>query len=170
MVNPKLMEAWFNLMVEATKGTKDAQEAFRSLSKISDSPEEMSRWLAQFMPAAMASGVPAQPEAFEEWLEESWRMMGVVPRSRYLDLLEKYDILQRKLEKAEETIQRLRASLDNTDEQAADTQKVMDMWGGILEDTLKAQTELMQAWNAANTQAVTSSPEEQGGASDTDGA
>lgn len=150
-MNPAVMEAWFTLMAEAMKGTKESREAFQRLSKISGNPEEMSRWMAQFMPAAAASTANLKPDAFEEWMEESWRMMGVVPRARYLELLEKYDALQRKLDKAEETIQSLRARLDNKGQQEADAQKMADIWGSMMQDTLKAQTEWMRTWAEANT-------------------
>ena len=110
MVNPKLMQAWFDLVVEASKGTQEARDAFQALSKASGNPEALRHWMAKFMPAALAATDTANPEAVEEWLEESWRMMGVVPRSRYLELLEKNDQLQRRLEKAEATIKRLRAT------------------------------------------------------------
>jgi hypothetical protein len=149
-MNPNVMGAWFNLMAEAMQGTKESQEAFQRLSKISGDPEEMKRWLTQFMPVAAASSANLQPEAFEEWMEESWRMMGVVPRPRYLELLEKCDTLQRKLDQAEETIQNLRARLDNKDQQEIDAQKMADTWGTMVQDTLKAQTEWMRSWAEAN--------------------
>ena len=154
-MNPTVMEAWFTLMAEAMKGTKESQEAFQRLSKISGDPEEMSRWMAQFMPAAAASASNLQPDAFEEWMEESWRLMGVVPRARYLDSLEKCDMLQRKLDKAEETIQNLRARLDNKDQQEVDAQKMADIWGTMMQETLNAQTEWMRTWAEAS-QATTS--------------
>ena len=149
-MNPTLMGAWFNLMAEAMKGTKESQEAFQRLSKISGDPAEVSRWLTQFMPAAAAASANLQPEAFEEWMEESWRMMGVVPRPRYLELLEKCDTLQRKLDKAEEAIQNLRGRLDNKDQQEVDAQKMADIWGTMMQDTLKAQSEWMRTWTEAN--------------------
>jgi len=149
-MNPKLMQAWFTLMAEAMKGTEEAQEAFQTLSNMSGDPEEMSRWMAKFMPGAAASAGNLQPEAFEEWMEESWRMMGVVPRPRYLELLEKCDTLQRKLDKAEETIQNLRAKLDSKGQQEVDAQKMADLWGTMMQDTLNAQTEWMRTWTEAN--------------------
>ena len=153
IINPKLMEAWFKLLAEATKGTGEAQEAFRALGTVSSGDTEaMSRWLAKFMPAAMASASNLQPEAFEAWVEESWRMMGVVPRERYLELLEKHDLLQRRLEKAEDTIKKLRSMLDTTSQQE-EAQKVMDLWGSMLSDTLKLQADWMQSW-------TTKTPEE----------
>lgn len=149
-MNPTVMEAWFSLMAEAMKGTRESQEAFQRLSEMSGDSEEMNRWMAQFMPAAAAYSANLQPEAFEEWMERSWRMMGVVPRTRYLELLEKCDTLQRKLNKAEETVQNLRARLDRKDQQDVNTQKMATIWGTMMQDTLKAQTEWMRAWTEAN--------------------
>lgn len=148
MVNTKVTEAWINLWNEAMQGTKESQQALKALSRIYSNQEDLSRWMSNFMPKAYAS-TGVQPEAFEEWLEDWWRAMGVVPRSRYLELLEKYDIVQRRLEKAEETVQKLQAMLgkEGQDEEA---QKVLDLWSNMLEETLKTQTEWMQAWTAAN--------------------
>jgi len=147
MLNPKFMEAWYSLMAEAMKGTQEAQEAFQSLSKISGNPEAINGWMAKFMPGAMAAA-PLQSEGMDEWLEETWRMMGVVPRSRYLELLEKNDQLQRQLEKAEKMIENLRASSQGKQEQEA--KEALETWSSLLEDTLKAQTEWMQNWLAAS--------------------
>ncbi|MCP3908948.1 MAG: hypothetical protein GY712_13140 [Oceanicoccus sp.] len=142
-------------MAEAMKGTKEAQEAFQSISKMADNPEEVSDWMAKFMPAAMGSGSTSniQPEAFKEWLEDSWRMMGVVPRSRYLELLERCDTLQRRLEKAEETIQNLRDRFGNKGQQEADTKQAMNMWGSMVLDAMKAQTDWMQSRKETTAQA-----------------
>ena len=146
MVNPKLLEAWFNLVAEAMKETRDTKNVFQSLSEMSGKAEEMGQWAAKFMP--MASDFSGKPQAFEEWLEESWQIMGVVPRSRYLDLLEKNDHLRRKLEKAEATIQRLEARL-NEDKHGDDSSEAMEFWNTMVEDALKAQTEWMRNWTFA---------------------
>jgi hypothetical protein len=147
--NPKTLEAWYTLMAEAMRGTGEAQEAFNALSEMSSTPEEFNKWMAQFMPG-LAGSMKMQPEGFEEQMETWWRMMGVVPRARYLDLLEKCDTLERKLEKAEKTIESLRQRLGVQEQQEEDTKKVMDMWGNIMQDTLKTQTEWMKAWTSVN--------------------
>ena len=64
--------------------------------------------------------------------------------------MEKCDTLQRKLDKAEETIQNLRAKLDSKGQQEVDAQKMADLWGTMMQDTLKAQTEWMRTWTEAN--------------------
>ncbi len=145
MYDPKMMAAWFSLMAEATKGTAEAQEAVRAFSEISGKPDEVQQWLSRFMPG-VTSTVPLQPEAFEEWMEESWRMMGMVPRNRYLNMLEKCDILQRKLDKAENTIQNLRTRLDTQGQQEENAQQILNVWGSMVENTLKTQTEWVQNW------------------------
>lgn len=143
MINPKVMEAWVTLMAEAMRGTKDAQDAFRSLTEMPATSDNLESWLARFMPSTARL---AQPEAFETWLEEWWRMMGVVPRTRYLELLERCDTLQRRLEKAEETIQNLRSLLGSKAQQGEEARKIMDLWSAMLDETIKTQSEWMQSW------------------------
>ncbi len=147
--NPKALEAWYTLMAEAMRGTSEAQEAFNALSEMSSTPEDFNKWMAQFMPG-LAASMKMQPEGFEEQMETGWRMMGVVPRAPYLDLLEKCDTLERKLEKAEKTIESLQKRLGMQEQQEEEAKKVMDMWGTIMQDTLKTQTEWMKAWTSVN--------------------
>ena len=163
MLSPKALEAWYTLMAEATRGSAEAQEAFESLSKMSGNPEDMNRWMAQFMPGA-ASTTSFTPDAFEGQLEDWWRMMGVVPRTRYLDLLEKCDTLQRKLDKAEETIESLRKRTgDQSQPGSEETKQVLDMWSSMMGETLKTQNEWMKAWTAANSSDSDSEGEESTG-------
>lgn len=154
LFSPKALEAWFTLMAEAVRGTAEAQEAFKALTEASTKPEELQRWQAKFMPPA---GAVVKPEAFEEWLEEWWRMMGVVPRSRYLDLLERHEALRLRLEKAEETIRSLRAMMGQGQEQEA--QKLVNLWETMLQESLKAQAEWMRAWDTAATEEKKDDPE-----------
>jgi hypothetical protein len=142
LFSPKAMETWLILMAEAMRGTAEAQEAFKSLTTASSSPEELKQWLARFMP--FAGTTAATPELFEDWLEEWWKAMGVVPRSRYLELLERYEILRTRLEKADETIHKLRAMLGKDHEQ--DAQKILNLWDTMLQESLKAQAEWMRTW------------------------
>jgi len=143
MTSPKIIEAWFTLMSEAMRGSSSAQEAMRALTSSSTSTDHMHRWMGQFMPTTMGSmsGV-AQPELFGEWLEEWWRMMGVVPRHRYLELLERHENLRLRLEECEKTRQeRGLMSMAGTQEE---TQKAMNMWGSMIDTMLKTQSEMMR--------------------------
>jgi uncharacterized coiled-coil protein SlyX len=149
MWNPKVLEAWYTLMAEASRGTSEAQDAFKSLSEMPATPEAYNQWVKQFMPGA-ASSVSFQPDTFDEQMENWWRMMGMVPRPRYLELLERCDTLERKLSKAEKTIEALRRKMGTQDQQEEETKKVLDTWNTIMGETLKAQTEWMKAWTAVD--------------------
>jgi len=150
MADPKIMEAWFTLMAEAMKGTKEAQDAFRSLSKAALDPADLSRWFGAFMPGLATSPAGPRPEMMGEWLEEWWRIMGVVPRSRYLELLEKSDTLARRLEQARETIEKMRAALD--DKARPEVKNVLDLWNTMLDETVKMQEQWARAWTQGNEQ------------------
>lgn len=143
-LNPKAMEAWFTLMAEAMRGTQQAQQAFDAYAQMSGTPEEWRQWMSLYMPLAAAP--PTSPEAMDRWVEEWQRMMGVVPRQRYLDLLASHDELQHRLQKAEETIAGLRALLTGKDVQEDAAHQVVDIWTKMLDDTLKTQAEWMQRW------------------------
>lgn len=141
--NPKAMEAWLTLMAEAMRGTHEAQQAMEAYAKMSGTAEEWRRWMERYVPAAQA---PSSPEAMEAWVEEWQKMLGVVPRRHYLDVLEKNAELQRRLEEAEETISRLRGLQAGRAAQEETAQQVMDTWSKMLEETLRTQTEWMQRW------------------------
>lgn len=149
MMSPKALEAWFTLVNEAMNGTQEARQALNSLAENSRNSDDLSRWLQTFMPNVHPA---APPETFETWLEEWWRVMGVVPRARYLELLERCDALQRRLERAEETIQNLKTLLGSQEGQDEEARQALDLWSSMLAETLKTQTEWMQAWTAANQQ------------------
>jgi hypothetical protein len=150
VTDPKIMEAWFTLMAEAMKGTSGAQEAFRSLSKNPLNPADLTRWFSNFMPGSTSSTTHLKPEMLQEWVEEWWRTMGVVPRSRYVELLEKNDELSRRIEQAQETIRKMRAALDSKGQQKEYAGHVLDLWKSMLDETLKTQTEWAKAWKSAS--------------------
>ena len=143
MINPKVLEAWFTLMAEAARGTEQAQTAFKTLP--TGDPEAWQEWTRKFMPGV---GPNFSSDAFEDQLEEWYRLMGVVPRARYLAALEKNDLLQRRLERAEATIEKLRTLLEGKGEQPDEARQVLDTWSTMLNETLKTQTEWMRAWTA----------------------
>jgi hypothetical protein len=145
MFSPRAMEAWFTLLAEGMKGTAEAQEAFKSLGEAGSNVDLLRQWQARFMPLA---GAAPTAEGFEEGLEEWWKMMGVVPRARYLELLERHELLRQRLEKAEETIQGLRATLGGTGSEQ-EAQKIVDLWDTMLKESLKTQADWMRTWTAA---------------------
>lgn len=146
MLTPKAIEAWFTLMAEASRGSQEAERTFNALPPMSANPEAWQQWMSTFMPSMTANPASEQGEGFEEWQENWWRMMGGVPRSRYLELLERHDQLQRKLEKADETIKTLQSMLSTQEKSQEEVKKVMDIWGSMMEETAKTQNQWLQAW------------------------
>jgi hypothetical protein len=144
MMDPKALEAWHRLMAEAVRGTGEGREALKSLAESPTTPDDLARWWARFMPAGVAR---SRPEAFEAWLEEWWKLMGVVPRSRYLELLERCELLRSRLQEAESTISRLRAVV-GVRGQEQEARRTLDLGAKALAETLKAQTEWMRLWTA----------------------
>ncbi len=155
MLTPKIMEAWFSLLTDAMRGSSDAQQLIKMLSSTSTVSDETMRMMMRFMPPGMTS---MQPEAMTEWLEEWWRMMGVVPRHRYLELLERYEVLRSRLEESERTSRRLQSMLGEKRQEEA--QKVLDLWGSTLEETLKTQSDWMRLWMPSYGASSTGSEEE----------
>jgi hypothetical protein len=141
MVDPKAMEAWFRLVTEAMQGTQQAQQALRSLSEMPRTPDAVARWMTRFMPAAAGT---VKPERFEEWLEGWYKMLGVVPRSRYLEALERAEQLRTRLEEAEHTIQQLRSMIGMRG-QEEEARRVLNLWEQSVTETLQAHAAWMRA-------------------------
>jgi hypothetical protein len=138
------MELWFRLMSDAMRGTADAQEAIRTLGEMPTTPDQLTRWMTRFMP--MAAGQTAKPEMMGDWLEDTWKMMGVVPRYRYLELLERHEILRNRLEQAEKTIHSLRKATSGAKIPEQEFQQILNLWEGMLQETLSMQADWMRSW------------------------
>lgn len=151
------MEAWFRLAAEAARGTTAAQEALNALMQ-AGTPEEFMQRMTQLAPGAGAgagAGIGSHADAsvtrmWEEW----WRMMGFVPRTRYLELLEENDSLRRRLRAAEASIEQLRAQQDASHnfqqgaQQASEqVQKATQAWEDVFQQMLDAQSQWMQRWS-----------------------
>jgi hypothetical protein len=147
MVEPKLLEAWHRMMAEAMRGAGDAQGVLKAFAEAKNPAEWFARWMQQNdLPGSPKQALGAGgDEASEEWLEQWYRAMGVVPRGRYLELLERYDTLRRELEQARDRIERLeKAQGTTTQERAADD--MMEVWKSSLDETLRAQRDWMQSF------------------------
>lgn len=142
MEDPVVIEAWLRLTEEARRGVGGAQEAIRLLAEAWKSPEELKVWMERFVPLRSEQ---SGPEQFREWIEGWWETMGVVPRSRYLDLLENSDTLKARFEEAEATIQQLRTALGSKEDENQ-RKDMWELWETALHKTLKAQSEWLQTW------------------------
>lgn len=147
--SPNMVEVWLRLMNDAMRGTTDAQEAIRALSEGPMTPDQVARWVMRVSPM-LATTSSAKPEAFNDWLEGSWQMMGVVPRYRYLELLERHELLRLRLEEAEKKLQSMRKTMPVGAVPEKEAQQILDMWQNMLHETVKMQTDWMRNWTAAD--------------------
>ena len=140
--NLKLAEAWFRLLSDAARGTRAAQATMRSFAEGRVTPQSVARQIARFLPAGVP---PPAAETLQQWTEELWAAIGVVPRSRYVELLERYEALRARLEEAEVTIRRLKSLLSTTGREG-DAQKLLDLWSNAVGETLRSQADWMRNW------------------------
>jgi len=147
-----LADVWFRLLTDAMRGAGDAPEAFKQLSQLPTTPEALTEWMTRFMPP----GVVDRPEAFEVWLENWYKLMGVVPRARYVDLLEENDQLRQRLRELERAVERLRPMIGVKD-QEEEARKVLDFWSTMMDQTLTAQRAWMQSWGGLGSSGETES-------------
>jgi len=138
----RFAEAWFRLLAEAVHGTRAAQATIRNLADGNLTPEKLARQIGRWLPAGVA---PPTGETLTQWTEELWSTIGVVPRSRYVELLERYEALRARLEEAEVTIQRLKRMLHEKGHEG-DAEKLLDLWSNAVGETLKSQADWMRTW------------------------
>ncbi|MGH7822108.1 MAG: hypothetical protein ACREQ9_20285 [Candidatus Binatia bacterium] len=138
----RITEIWFRLLADAARGTREAQETIRSFTEAALDPQTLARRIARLLPAGVSAPTP---ETIGDWIEGFWATTGVVPRARYLELLERYEALRSRLEEAEVTIGKLRRLLGEKGHEG-DAQKVLDLWAGAVGETLRAQAEWMRGW------------------------
>lgn len=143
MADPKLLEAWYRFMAEAVRETSDAQAFFEKYARGQSPAEWVARWMQQ---TGAADAPPAPADRPDDWMEQWYTMMGVVPRARYLKLLERHEQLRQDLEAARKTIERLGGSFDRgaSGESAED---FMNLWTSTLDKTLEAQAEWMRSFS-----------------------
>jgi hypothetical protein len=133
-------EAWLRLLAEAARGTRAAQGTLRDLAEGQLTPEKLAQRLAGWLPAGIA---PPSAATLAQWSEDLWSTIGVVPRSRHVELLERYEALRARLEEAEVTIRRLKRLLSEKGHEG-DAQKLLDLWSSAVGETLKSQAEWMR--------------------------
>ncbi len=103
----KLLESWFRFWAEAVGSPQSSLESWQNINQLSSQSAAFQQWVAQFWPGVDAGTARSATQALEQWTQEWQRVMGVVPRSRYLELLEENDNLRHRLRQAEEQIARL---------------------------------------------------------------
>jgi hypothetical protein len=149
MQHSVFLEAWLRLWLRLLTQTMQGGglNTFR-FATAWNSHELLNRWAECFLPKAEIS----RPDAVRGWIEDWWNLMGVVPRSLYLEQLERKEVLRTRLEEAEATIQQLRdmTGLKGQETQANEIANAWEtsisLWQTAIQTTLKAQNEWLRTW------------------------
>ncbi|HZJ03725.1 MAG TPA: hypothetical protein VFE20_08665 [Thermoleophilia bacterium] len=145
-MDAKQLEAWLRLSADAVRGAGQAKEAIQMLGQGPVSPDAMAAWMQAWMPQAGGATGAAKPaesppvEEFQGVVEEWWKGLGVVPRSRYLEAVRLCEELRARLEEAEQTVKHLRELLAAGGHEAEATE-ALDTLDTITRKALDAQAE-----------------------------
>ncbi len=149
--DPKLLEAWFRFMAEATKASSSANEMFQQTTRGSaqtkdgGAPPNFAEMMTQFYsPANLPANLSGQPEVFNQMTEAWLASFGMVPKSRYDALEAKYEELLEKFKESERTVQALRTGQAMSSEQ---TKEVLKTWEDTVQKTLEAQSAWWRSWS-----------------------
>ncbi len=142
-MDSRLVEDWLRLTADALRGAEDARKAMEALGAGPLTPDGLAGWARAWMPK-QASAAP-DPGDLQELVEEYWKALGVVPRQRHLELLEKYEELKARLEEAESTVKNLRELLASRGREQ-EAEGVIGEWEDLTRKALKAQTEWARTW------------------------
>ena len=147
-MDARLLELWLRMTADALRGADDAKRALEALGNTRLTESSLSEWMKLWLPETRSGSgrvTEAEVSEFEALIESWWRLVGVVPRYRYDELLSRYDELRRRLEQAEGTIRRLRGTLSSTGHEA-EAEAMLDAWERVTRETLAAQSEWTSRW------------------------
>ena len=144
-MDAKTLEAWMRMTADALKGADQAQKALEALGKGPLSPEGVAGWWSAWVPKAETAPEGVDPLQFQTLVEQWWKAIGVVPRHRYLELLERYEQLRGRLEAAEETVKSLRG-LFRAHRSEQEVGAALDQWEDVTRKALETQEEWMRTW------------------------
>jgi hypothetical protein len=91
----------------------------------------------------------SHPDVIRGWIENWCTLTGMVPRSLYLEVLERKEVLRTRLEEAEATIQQLRGTKRfeaQGNEIVSAWETAINLWQMAVQSTVKAQNEWMRSW------------------------
>lgn len=137
----KSLQSLVGMMADTVRGSAEARDALAALLTRAGDVDALRTWVQRFVPMG---GNLLRPELLAQQIEEVARMTGFVPRSKYLELLERHEILREKLADAEKTIQRLQAMLATGGNEPA-ARKLLDGLGTAVGGTLKVQADIMRS-------------------------
>jgi hypothetical protein len=142
-VDPKLLESWLRLTADALRGTEEARKALEALGANPLTPEALAAWARAWMPRE-AAGAPGAGD-IQALVEEYWKTLGVVPRQRYLELLERCEELKSRLQEAEKTVKNLRELLAARG-RSQEAEGAIGDWEELTRKALQTQAEWAQSW------------------------
>jgi hypothetical protein len=146
MQHSVFMEAWLSLWLRLLTETmpRGGLHPYRYFATPWSSNELLNRWMECFLPKVEIS----RSDVLRGWIENWWNLTGVVPRSLYLEALEKKEVLRTRLEEAEATIQQLRGARgQGTQGNEIQTwEAAVNLWQIAIQTTVKAQSEWMRTW------------------------
>ncbi len=137
------MEAWLRMITEAARGSTDALDTMRLMTATPITPEDMLRLMRRFMPTG--SSMPMTPDGLTSTMEEYWGMLGVVPRYRYLEVLERNEQLRRRLDDAERKLNQMRQLSGAREQTTEEAQKMLTLWSSMMAETVRMQNEWVRS-------------------------
>ena len=151
-MDPKFLEFWGKALLAAAQGEKQVGDITKWFSQGLKGTEELTRRFARLYgltPAdddAAASSPDWQQaaESFTQSFRQFLDLLEVVPRSEHQELLEKYEMLQKKSEQQQQTIERLEQLLAEKmagGEAVSSFQKLMQEQSKQFQDLMAAFTD-----------------------------
>ncbi len=137
------MEAWLRMITEAARGSTDALDTMRLMTATPITPEDMLRLMRRFMPTG--SSMSMTPDGLISTMEEYWAMLGVVPRYRYLEVLERNEQLRRRLDDAERKLNQMRQLSGAREQTTEEAQKMLTLWSSMMAETVRMQNEWVRS-------------------------
>lgn len=137
------MEAWLRMITEGARGSSDALDTMKLMTSTPTTPDDMLRLMRRFMPTG--SSIPLTPDGLTSTMEEYWSMLGVVPRYRYLEALERNEQLRRRLDEAERKLIQMRQLSGAREQTTEEAQKMLTLWSSMMAETVRMQNEWVRS-------------------------
>ncbi|NJL03489.1 MAG: hypothetical protein HC911_00960 [Chloroflexaceae bacterium] len=137
------MEAWLRMITEGARGSTDALDTMKLMTTTPTSPDDMLRLMRRFMPTG--TSLPMTPDGLTSTMEEYWGMLGVVPRYRYLEVLERNEQLRRRLDEAERKLNQMRQLSGAREQTTEEAQKMFTLWSSMMAETVRMQNEWVRS-------------------------
>ncbi len=137
------IEAWLRMITEGARGSADALDTMRLLTSTPITPEDMLRLMRRFMPTG--TSIPMTADGLTSTMEEYWSMLGVVPRYRYLEVLERNEQLRRRLDEAERRLNQMRQISGAREQTTEEAQKMLTLWSSMMAETVRMQNEWVRS-------------------------